>query len=410
LFGLSCIMKYDVVVIGAGPAGSTAAKFLSEKGVKVLLIDKKKFPRDKPCGGAIPVRVLKRFKYIEEKDLIESYTYGAYLHLSSLEHNVEVQGNEPLFAMVLRKKFDDGLVKLAIDSEATFLDGKTAADIKIFEDNAKVMLDDGTAIESQIVIGADGVWSTIAKKSGLSQTSKNIGIGLFQEYPMSRVLIDRYFTEKRLAHLYTTFQGLEGYGWVFPKKDHVNIGIGEIRTRRGQSKGKVNLKAVYKSYIKILKENDIIPKSLRIGRVKGGAVPTRPVEKTYADRVLLCGDAAGLINPVTCDGINYAMSSGQIAANVTAEALESSDTREKFLSKYETIWKNDFGKDIKLFLRVQNQWGEKTEKFLKLVSRDKKISEMALGIVTGNLRMHKYRWKLSRRTLYLYLKDLLYKT
>ena len=103
------------------------------------------------------------------------------------------------------------------------------------------------------------------------------------------------------------------------------------------------------------------------------------------------------------------MSSGQIAANVTAEALESSDTREKFLSKYETIWKNDFGKDIKLFLRVQNQWGEKTEKFLKLVSRDKKISEMALGIVTGNLRMHKYRWKLSRRTLYLYLKDLLYK-
>ena len=74
-----------LLLLGAGPAGSTAAKFLSEKGVKLLLIDKKKFPRDKPCGGTIPARILKRFKYIEEKDLIESYAYGAYLHLSSLD-------------------------------------------------------------------------------------------------------------------------------------------------------------------------------------------------------------------------------------------------------------------------------------------------------------------------------------
>ena len=69
-------MKYDAVVVGAGPAGSTAAKFLSEKGVKVLLLDKSKFPRDKPCGGGMSVGLLKRFKYIEENDLIESYSYG----------------------------------------------------------------------------------------------------------------------------------------------------------------------------------------------------------------------------------------------------------------------------------------------------------------------------------------------
>ena len=69
-------MNYEVAIIGAGPAGSTAAKFLSEKGVKVILIDKVKFPRDKPCGGGIPVRVLKKFKYLEEYDLIESYSYG----------------------------------------------------------------------------------------------------------------------------------------------------------------------------------------------------------------------------------------------------------------------------------------------------------------------------------------------
>ena len=67
------MLYFDVVVVGAGPAGSTAAKFLAEKGVKVLLIDKSKFPRDKSCGGGIPIRTLKKFKYIKEKNLIESY-------------------------------------------------------------------------------------------------------------------------------------------------------------------------------------------------------------------------------------------------------------------------------------------------------------------------------------------------
>ena len=69
-------MKYDVIVVGSGPAGSTAAKFIAEKGFKILLIEKDKLPRDKPCGGGLPVRVLNRFSYVKNKDIIESYSYG----------------------------------------------------------------------------------------------------------------------------------------------------------------------------------------------------------------------------------------------------------------------------------------------------------------------------------------------
>ena len=106
-------MKFDVTVVGAGPAGSTTAKFLAEKGVKVLLIDKDRFPRDKPCGGGIPLRTLKRFRYLkEEDDLIDSYSYGGYAYSPSLKYRVELQKNEPPLAMVIRKKFDHGFIVL----------------------------------------------------------------------------------------------------------------------------------------------------------------------------------------------------------------------------------------------------------------------------------------------------------
>lgn len=395
-----------MTVVGAGPAGSTAAKFLSEKGVKVLLIDKSKFPRSKPCGGGLPIRVLNRFKYVKDKGLIESYSYGGFAHSSSLKYNVELQRNEPIAVMILRKKFDYELVKLAIESGSVFIDEKSAKDIKILKDKARILLNDGTNVESEIVIGSDGVWSTIAKKSGLNQNHKNIGMCLFQEYPMSSKTLDRFFGEKRLCHIHMKLQGIAGYGWVFPKKQHLNIGIGEFESLTNKSGGKTNLKEVYKNYIQLLKETKIIPDDLKIGRIKGAALPLRPLSKTYTDRCLLCGDAAGLINPVSGEGIYYAMSSGEIAARTIADALEAGETDERFLSMYQKIWKNDFGKDIKLLLRSAKQWTKENEKFVELASRDEKLADMALGILHGGLSIHEYRWKLIRRYLYVYFKEL----
>jgi len=258
---------------------------------------------------------------VKDKGLIESYSFGGFAHPSSLKYKVGVQRNEPIAAMILRKKFDYGLVKLAIDSGATFMDEKSAEDIKILKDKARILLNDGTNIESQIVIGADGVWSTIAKKSGLGQRRKNVGMCLFQEYPMLNKTLDRFFGEKRLCHIHMNLQGIAGYGWAFPKKEHLNIGICEFKPVINQSRSKTNLKEIYENYINILKEGKIIPDDLKMGRVKGGVLPVFPLEKTYADRIILCGDAGGFINPVSGEGIYYAMSSGEIAANVTAEAL-----------------------------------------------------------------------------------------
>lgn len=221
---------YDVVIVGAGPAGSTAAKFLSENGIKVLLVDKSKFPRDKPCAGGIPIRTLKKFKYIEEKNLIESYSYDACLHSFSPKCLLEIPNNKPLLGMVLRKKFDYELVKLAIENDTTFFDGKKVQIIKILDNKVKLNFSDGSIIESKLVIGADGVWSTVAKQCKVRNDNINVGLSLFQEFPVNSDSLDRYYTEKRVCHLYIKVQGIIGYGWIFPKKKHINIGICEFKS------------------------------------------------------------------------------------------------------------------------------------------------------------------------------------
>ena len=401
-------MKFDVTVVGAGPAGSTTAKFLAEKGVKVLLIDKDRFPRDKPCGGGIPLRTLKRFRYLrEEDDLIDSYSYGGYAYSPSLKYRVELQKNEPLLAMVIRKKFDHGLVKLAVNSGAVFIDNRSAEDIKILRDKTRVTLNNGEHIESQIVIGADGIWSNIAKKSGMIQNRRNICICIFQEYQMSKEILDRFFTEKRLGYLHFNIQGICGYGWVFPKKERINIGVAEFQHAvKNRLKKKMNLKEVYTMYIKILRKTGVIPDNIKVEEVKGAALPIYPAKKICSNRIVLCGDAAGLANPATGEGIYYAMSSGKIAADVVTKSLETGDTSAKFLSRYQQIWEKDFGREMKILFRIsKRRWGRKNEKIFRLIESDKKTTDMLYDIIIGQSNIMGYRWKMIQHILYLYLKD-----
>ncbi|MBE3121884.1 MAG: NAD(P)/FAD-dependent oxidoreductase [Thermoplasmata archaeon] len=400
-------MTYDVVVVGAGPAGATAAKFLAEKGVKTLLIDKRMYPRDKPCGGVLSVRTLKRFPYISD-DLIDSYSFGGSITSSSLMYKVQLQKEKPIAAFVLRKNFDQGLVKRAIQSGTTFRDGTAAVDIQRRKDVVKISLNDGESIESQLVIGADGIWSTVAKNSGLGQHYPRIGRCLFQEYPLASNLLDQYFSEKRLFQFYLKFMGIDGIGWVFPKKDSVNIGIGEIQPLVSHPTKRPHLKEAYNNYLLVLKEKKMIPPTIKGGTIQGGVLPLHPLEKTFADRVVLCGDAAGLMNPLTGDGIHYAMSSGKFAAEVCTEALEADDTSAVFLSKYQRLWKDDFGEEITLcayILKRILKHGD--EKYIKLLSKDTQIVDMLLYMVNNQVRIHDYKWKLVKRFISIYFKDIL---
>ena len=398
-------MKYEVAVVGAGPAGSTAAKFLSEKGLKVLLVDKSKFPRDKPCGGGLPYRVLNRFNYLKNKDLIDSYSCRGVSYSPSLKYKATFKKNTPFVAMVLREKFDMGLVQLAIDGGTEFIDGRAVKDVKISKEKAKIILDDKTEIDSEIVVGADGVWSVVAKKTGLSPPKKYLGFCILNEYDVGEDTINNYFGEEKTCHIHLKFQGIIGYGWVFPKKQHINIGIGKFSPDARISKTKMDLLTIYRNYIKVLKRTKIIPKNLEIGRCKGGSLHFGPLEKTYADRALLCGDAGGFLNPLTGEGIYYAMSSGEIAAGVIIKALEVGDTSENFLSKYQENWKKDFGKDIESLHGSARKIGGDLEKLVRLASKNKKLADVAVGMLHGGSSIQDYRLELIVRYLYASFKD-----
>ena len=397
-------MKYDVVVVGAGPAGSTAAKYLAEKGVKTLLIDKESFPRDKPCGGGLPTRVMKQFPYIE--DFIDSISYGSVTHSSSLKYKLDFVREKPLLVTVLRKDFDYRLVKIAIEKGVVFIDGKTVTDIKNLKNKPKIVLNDGQEIESKIVIGCDGMRSIVAEKAQLSEKTDDFCICLIQEQPMSTKQLDQYFTKKRMMHLFIKTQGIAGYGWIFPKKKSVNVGMGEFESAADAKRPKPNFKEIYAKYIDTLKENKILPSDFKIENLKGATIPVFPLKKTYADHVLLCGDAAGFINPITGEGIYYAMVSGEIAADVVAEALNAHDASEEFLSRYQKIWKDEFGKDLKVLGRFNNQWGKSSERFVRLLSKDRKFAKLMIGVTGGRISISKYKWILILRFLYVSLKDL----
>ena len=398
-------MIYDVAIIGAGPAGSTTAKILSEHGFNVLLTDRSNFPRDKACGGGLPTKIFEKYGYLKDENLIESYTYGGIIYSSSQKYKVEVKKEKPILGMVIRKKFDHGLVKLAINNGATFIEGKKTIDAKILDKKAEIILENGKKIESEVLVGADGVWSTIAKKTGLIEDKRNVSISLCSEIPLTNKEMDEFFGKYRYGLLHLKVLGLSGYGWVFPKKNHVNIGIGEINLERDKKINKKNLKKILEQYIKLLKNKNIIPKELVINKINGAALPNYPLKKTYSDRLIMVGDAAGFTNPFTGEGIFYAMISGEIAANIIKKSLENNDTSSNLLYEYERNWKKEFGKDLDLFIKSARLWNNENEKFIKHISRDKILSEYLLDIASGNIGINKIRWKLIRRYLYCVMKD-----
>jgi geranylgeranyl reductase family protein len=395
--------KYEVIVVGAGPAGSTAAKYLAERKLSVLLLDAETFPRDKPCGGGMPTRVQKRFPYIEP--FIDSISYGSITYSSSLRYRLTIVREYPLMMTVLRKTFDHQLVQLACQAGVKFQDNRTVIDVSVRPTGVLVMLKDGETIEADVVVGCDGMRSVVAEKTNLCKKLESLCISLMQEQPLTPKQLDTFYTKKRLVHLFIKAHGVAGYGWVFPKKHCVNLGIGEFQSALPRKKPKASLKESFEAFITLLKEQHLLPEDFRIENLRGATLPIFPLENTYRDRVLLCGDAAGFINPITGEGIYYAMSSGQIAAKVIAEAFHSHDFSKRFLARYQRAWKKDFGNDLKILGVFNYQWGRNSERIVRMMTEDKKFAKLIVGVSGGQISFSKYRGPIFIRFLYTLLKD-----
>jgi len=337
-------MTHDIIIIGAGPAGASAARAAADAGFDVMILDRKtSVGVPVQCGEAIG-KTKKELGMIEiPKESIVQEISGFRIY-SPDGTPVDWVPDEVQGYIVDRRIFDKELLVKAAEAGAEVTLGANIVDV-IFEDN-KIqgvrgnLFGESFKAKARIIIGADGVDSRIAKVMGLRKRIPPRDLDSSAGYEMVNVEVDspdmmEFYVGKEIAP--------RGYVWVFPKGEtraNVGIGIGPGFGINGKNALQYLRDFVEKHPIGMRK-----CKNAKIVEFRVGAIPLGGLNQNgiIADNLMLVGDAAGQVSPITGGGIGYGMLGGQIAGKTAAEALDHSDTSKEFLQRYPDQWLAEYG-------------------------------------------------------------------
>jgi len=305
--------RFDLIVLGSGPAGSAAATVAARSGLRVALLDKSAFPRDKLCGGAVSGRCAGYLDTIFGQpvtpDLFRTLTR---LRLSYAGEGLGLIKDAPPLHMTMRRDFDAVLHHHAIAAGATvFAPVRVTA---IHPEGPRIELADGRVLEAALLIGADGCNSATARALyGRPFDPADVSFALEVELPRHRGAFRSVEIDLAAAAW--------GYGWVFPKNGSITVGVGGMHKRNPDMK--THMRAYLERYV------DADAASTALQGCKGAFLPAGVYRKRPGvGQVLLAGDAAGLVDPVTGEGIAWAMRSGQLAAEACVAALQAGAPRK----------------------------------------------------------------------------------
>lgn len=291
-------LELDVAIVGAGPAGASAALALGGRGLRVGIIEKAVPPRYKTCGGGVLSRAAALLPVaIQSAVERECRTAEMVNHSPGLRFLCRRAG--PIVSMVMRDRFDHLITQAAQAAGAQLLSGTRVAEIVAMENHVRLMTTAGE-IQARFLIAADGANSVVARQTRVPEL-RGVVPALECEVAYAPEVMEP------LMHAVRFDFGVvpAGYAWVFPKRDHLSIGV--LTTRRGAA----NLPEYYRRYLEIL---GLPATPLREER-HGYIIPCRPRDGMFSvPRVLFVGDAAGLADPVTAEGITAGILSGQLAA------------------------------------------------------------------------------------------------
>ncbi len=310
----SAAAVFDAIVVGAGPAGCNAAARLAAAGARVLLLEKEKLPRYKTCGGGVVARAAK-YGELPAPPVVQRALPAATLHLLTSGLHFEVQRPEPFLFMTMRAAVDAWWCDRARAAGAEVRDACSVQGLVQERESVEVQTPSGR-LRARWVLGADGARSRVARWAGW-ETDVPAVPALEWEVPVREETLRRHAGAARFD-----FEVVPaGYAWVFPKGEHLSVGV--LSTRRGAQ----DLNGVLQHYMERLG----IEPSGTVQR-HGALLPVAPRPGGAAlGRVLLCGDAAGFADPVTGEGISYALQSGALAAAaVLAGAPEPSRVRSHY--------------------------------------------------------------------------------
>ena len=339
--------RTDVIVVGAGPGGSTAAKLLADRGYSALLIDRANFPRHKTCASWINRLAFERFSYLKKSlsHLVENPFYGVAFYDRSVEREVTYHERQPSGYLSLRSKFDDGLRLIAMQAGARFMGGCAVADLFEERDGVRVRLEDGREVTGRVVIGADGASSRVAVKAGLRKgwSPGDYVLCANTDVPFPPEGIRAFYGERFPFRVFLEYKGIQGYGWVFPKREHVCIGIGAL-LKDGRS-----IRPLFGEFLQTLRLRNQIPPDLPEGKVYFDLDPVGGVYRIPSlvrGRIMLIGDAAGFVSGSTGEGIYPAMVSAEVAVDLIHEALKGSSPASA-LEGYNNQWRAELGDYVK---------------------------------------------------------------
>lgn len=379
-------MKYDVLIVGGGPSGATAAANLAGAGLRVAILDRGRFPRIKPCGGGISCRVYKRFPYLERAiRSVPTNLVSKVVFESPAGDVIEFGADEPLYAMIRRIEFDDALLDHCKNSGIEVLEGITVSRMQVAEDCVRLAATSGEEFVADLVIGTDGVNSTIAVQAGLRGpwTPMQVAVDGTEETPIAEIK-----TQDNCLYVYFGFKRGYGYGYVFPKTAHVNFGVGYLLD---YAKKQIPEKPYdhHMRFFEDQKKRGVLAGSSQRENFHYYPLPfSGPLKTISSNRVLLAGDAAGFVNGFTAEGIYYAMVSGEHAGRTALAALRSRNTSAEFLRRHDAACDAELGNELRKSVALQKRFYSDPDLIniaVRFARRNDRVRELITRFGTGQI-------------------------
>jgi len=380
--------KYDVIVVGAGPGGSIAARTCAEDGLDVLLIEKRQEIGDPVrCAEGVSKEGIKRHIEPDYKWIAAEIKGSKIIAPDGTEIRMSENVSSQKAGYTLeRKVFDRALAQQAASAGAEVMVKMRATGL-LHSNGAicgiKAMyMGENHEIKADIVIGADGVESKVGRWAGIDTSIKPVDIEIGAQFLVSNIDAGEY-SKFYMGEEYAP----GGYLWLFPKGDKTaNVGLGILGSKSEKGKALSLLRKFIKNHM---------PHARILEMVVGGVPVSGPIEKTATDGLLLVGDAARQSDPLTGGGILNAMDAGKIAGEVCIKAREEEDYSMNTLQEYENRWRATIGKNISKSLKVKNLLLKFTDEQLNQLAHSlegEDVSKMALPamlrvLATKNPRM-----------------------